>query len=80
MKLTPWFPASVVPVRVGVYEVRDQHIDTSHCFAYWDGDRFGFRVWNSPKNAAHPIVRKLSTSLPMRTEWRGVRRTRSGTK
>jgi|APGre2960657373_1045057.scaffolds.fasta_scaffold136004_1 hypothetical protein len=33
MKLTPWFPANVKPVRVGVYEVRMK----APWYRYWDG-------------------------------------------
>jgi hypothetical protein len=33
MKLTPWFPADVKPVRVGVYEVRMK----APWYRYWDG-------------------------------------------
>jgi len=39
MKLTKWFPASVKPVRAGVYEV-----DTPEClgnrYSYWNGSCF----------------------------------------
>ena len=33
MKLTPWFPANVKPVRAGVYEVRMK----APWYRYWDG-------------------------------------------
>jgi len=36
-KLTPWFPANVKPVRVGVYRV--QYYNYSG-FAYWDGKQW----------------------------------------
>jgi hypothetical protein len=33
MKLTPWFPPDVKPVRAGVYEVRMK----APWYRYWDG-------------------------------------------
>jgi hypothetical protein len=35
MKLTPWFPANVKPVRAGVYEVKGDPKYKWH--RYWDG-------------------------------------------
>lgn len=41
MKLTPWFPAKVKPVRKGVYQ-RDYGVDGLGIeFCYWDGNRWG---------------------------------------
>ncbi len=34
-KLTPWFPASVKPVHVGVYEITERLLGTGYC--YWNG-------------------------------------------
>lgn len=68
MKLTPWFPASVKPARVGVYEKRTSGHHATQ-WAGWDG-----RVWNvlclTPEEAAaemdgHP------TCFPD-DEWRGL--------
>lgn len=40
-KLTPWFVNGEKPVRKGVYKVRTCGGDG---FAYWDGQRWGWRV------------------------------------
>lgn len=37
-KLTPWFPASVYPVRIGVYEVESDN--SSVGYSLWDGSYF----------------------------------------
>jgi len=40
--LTDWFPASVKPVRVGVYEVKGNVCDEDHpAYAHWDGEHWG---------------------------------------
>lgn len=51
-KLTPWFPADVMPVRPGVYETEfDDCADsfTWHGYSRWDG----FRWWNQFNTVAH---------------------------
>jgi hypothetical protein len=35
MKLTPWFPASVKPVRAGVYQSKEPFLTW---YRYWDGE------------------------------------------
>lgn len=40
-KLTPWYPARIKPVRVGVYNVSCRASEqTGQWFAYWNGERF----------------------------------------
>lgn len=44
MKLTPWFPKSIKPVRVGVYQIRDPWTQQSigkTTFRHWNGRRWG---------------------------------------
>jgi hypothetical protein len=52
MKLTPWFPADVKPVRPGVYKVKTR--SGRPWYRRWDG-----KVWfvgsNTPKDAASKI-------------------------
>jgi hypothetical protein len=68
---TPWFPATMWPLRHGVYE-RD-HGDLRlyrYRFSHWDGERWG--GWaESPqaaeRNRRYPSMRQ---DLP----WRGLRR------
>lgn len=54
MKLTPWFPGAVKPVRVGVYEREYPLIPsdegTVHLYCYWSGNKWS--TWAlSPKDA-----------------------------
>jgi hypothetical protein len=36
-KLTPWFPADVKPVRVGVYQTKVDALPGERFYNYWDG-------------------------------------------
>ena len=73
MKLTPWFPGHIKPVRKGVYRVvfwSEEY--TSHC--YWDGE-----FWrNSYCNADHKeaiymaFVFKQNKNPKQQMPWRGV--------
>ena len=38
MKKTPWYPISIKPVRVGVYEV--ENANPNNKFSYWNGKCF----------------------------------------
>jgi hypothetical protein len=74
-KLTPWFPANVNPAREGVYEVEPLSMQL-RAFAYWNGERFGYRCWNYP-DMPNPVadayeMRECSTCLPAMTKWRGL--------
>lgn len=70
MNLTGWYPKDVAPVRRGVYEVRDEAIGCTTNYAYWDGKKFGFRVFANQRKAFE--CRSLPTCLPPRAEWRGI--------
>lgn len=64
-KLTPWFPASVNPVRVGVYE-RD--IAPLGPYSYWNGLFWGgWAAW--PDIAVNNYDKE---SLIQNTRWRGL--------
>jgi hypothetical protein len=69
-KLTPWFPAHVVPVRIGVYEVDDEDGIDGPWYAYWDGRKFGFRCWKGPQEAFN--YRYDKTYLSEFSKWRGL--------
>lgn len=44
MKLTPWFPANIKPVRVGPYEVQvNSTYAKGRSFQYWNGSEWRFR-------------------------------------
>ena len=66
MKLTPWFPGSVKPARVGVYERECPNGWRS--YNYWTG-----KTWSSPS----PIPKgaeifKSYRSAYQNVRWRGV--------
>jgi len=65
MKLTPWFPGTVKPVRVGVYQ-RDygKHGGTVYC--YFDG--IMWHVTSAELRFTSKAARSLSQYMP----WRGV--------
>ena len=66
MKLTPWFPGTVKPVRVGVYE-RDYDTPLPH-YCYWNG-KWWCRLSFDPDDAMNQKgVKSVYETLP----WRGV--------
>ena len=64
MKLTPWFPGTVKPVRVGVYE-RLYNTQTFYCL--WDGEYW--HVWATTQVAAEKV---FGFSAYQNFPWRGV--------
>lgn len=46
MKLTKWFPASIKPVHVGVYEIKPRLSSMPQLFKHWDGKKWGFTGLN----------------------------------
>lgn len=64
MKKTPWFPGTVKPVHVGVYQ-RDYASRVAYC--KWDGV---FWYWAAPrrKEAQRECGKSISQTLP----WRGL--------
>ena len=66
MKLTPWFPANVKPVRAGVYEVKED--DPPAWYRRWDGE-----CWYvgdaTPERAAQETIVLASW---LRAPWRGL--------
>lgn len=68
MKLTPWFPADVLPVREGVYEV-DCPADGVPWFRLFDGVD-----WLAGDNTARKAMRRgRRWPFPaMKSPWRGL--------
>jgi len=64
MKLTPWFPADVMPVRPGVYEVNAR---PGPWYRRWDG-RHWFAGDHTPENAASSKCALFMNTNP----WRGL--------
>jgi hypothetical protein len=67
MKLTPWFPGTVKPVRVGVYEREYRTGDVGYC--YWNGQIWSWKTTTTPTDA----LRLQDTRSPYQNiPWRGV--------
>lgn len=66
MKLTPWYPGDVKPVRKGVYQTKVVDLGTGYQF--WNGKRWS--VWDETENWAL-YLKKLS-SCYQEPKWRGV--------
>lgn len=74
MKLTEWFPVSIKPVRVGVYDV-DVPMKINK-FSYWDGERWGLCGADeaealSGKAGAYKWHIHSSMTVPS-AKWRGI--------
>lgn len=65
-KLTPWFPGSVKPFHVGVYETRREQNDCSF-FSKWDG-----KQWLIDCRMPEQAKSKRGRSAFQDREWRGV--------
>ena len=69
MKLTPWFPADVKPVHVGVYEIYENKRSERRTFKHWNGRFWGFasRTIMDAQNAD-----ALGPSIIQKCKWRGL--------
>ena len=66
MKLTPWFPGTVKPVRAGVYERQYFREQLETRYSYWNGEEW--LVWGRTPNMAKEESRISGLqNLP----WRG---------
>jgi hypothetical protein len=69
-KTTPWFPASVTPVRVGLYQVQHELWDENPTpYSYWDGKTFN-SIYCNPHLAYRE--RGFDGAGPDVTAWRGL--------
>lgn len=66
--LTPWFPAEVKPVHVGVYPVKFSLCGEG--FSHWNGKKWGFAM-NTPAQAKKSPGNRAYAE--QRKEWRGLR-------
>lgn len=64
--LSPWFPASIKPVRSGVYEVSSDI--PGEWYSWWDGRRFN-SAWSSVERAE---MHKCFGSHDRVVRWRGL--------
>lgn len=66
-KLTPWYPAGVNPVHIGIYETRMQIVP--EWYRYWDGERW-YVGSETPDEACNQF--RLNEIAWHRKEWRGL--------
>jgi len=62
MKLTPWFPKTVKPIRPGVYQV-----DYAGNYSYWTGDSWCLSICDR-----HSAFRIRQPSRIQDRTWRGL--------
>lgn len=65
--VTPWFPGSIKPVHVGVYECKDR-FDALLTYQHWDGKRWGLFA-PTPEKA---VRYSSSASVRQTPNWRGL--------
>jgi len=66
-RLTPWFPASTKPARIGVYEV---DVGRHLWWRFWDG-----KNWRNGATTAEKAARSESILLSYwKAPWRGLAR------
>ncbi len=75
MKKTPWFPADIKPVHVGVYETKHEVRPGApeSCFRYWDGKWWSLGA--RPPAMAHWLrgaFTELVSEFNVVDEWRGL--------
>jgi hypothetical protein len=68
MKLTPWFPGTVKPVRVGVYERQYSLMWSTRLYCYWNGIRWSPVATSIQEAEELKPFASASQDLP----WRGV--------
>lgn len=68
-ELAPWFPASVKPVRKGVYNIHDRLDADDRWFSYWDGKRFN---WLSLSQDGAFQMRAHRGAGSNTVQWRGL--------
>ncbi|CAJ0698065.1 hypothetical protein [Ralstonia mannitolilytica] len=72
-QLTPWFPAEVKPVHVGVYEVEPMQLDSGFrwpIFSYWNGKLWGTACLSREDAEKWGLVFKTADQ---NRQWRGLR-------
>lgn len=66
MEMTPWFPASTKPIRVGEYEVHNEGL---RC--WWDGKAWSLWYFPDSTDAAKTFL-KNKVSFSQNYTWRGL--------
>ena len=68
MKLTPWYPNTINPVRKGLYEVRIPK--GVHLWSFWTGERWNYAEISVQRAVTINKRSMLMYNMPM--QWRGV--------
>ena len=66
-KLTPWFPASAEPARVGVYEKQFE----CKGYQFWDGKRWHYGS-DTPERTRKEWLASKDGAIPNARRWRGL--------
>jgi hypothetical protein len=69
MKLTPWYPGHIKPVRKRVYMQYDG-LGEEIGYQYWNGNRWG--VWETTVDAAYNHRNIIAAEMFQNDKWRGV--------
>ena len=67
MKLTPWYPGHVKPVRVGVYERKYRNINDNSVYSRWNGEK-----WFCGSFHVHFAEEDMEPSSYQSLPWRGI--------
>lgn len=73
VKLTPWFPTEIPPVRSGVYErsiIEDDGLRIEGKFQYWNGNCWC--SYGSDPDLAFRIDNRTRRSEYQHGQWRGI--------
>lgn len=68
---TPFYPAHVLPCRIGVYEVMPQFGSPIPWYAYWDGEKFCFRSRSAKEAKKNKDVPTYAGRYAI---WRGLKK------
>jgi len=69
VKLTPWFPAHIKPVRPGVYDTRFRDGPKLVCgYSFWTGTQWSVQWWRVETATA----RRSTDGAIQDKEWRGL--------
>ena len=70
--VTQWFPSTVKPVHVGVYQIYARSIGHELLYRYWDGNNWYFGN-TSPRKAATKEGVRLVVTDSFLLPWRGLK-------
>lgn len=72
MKLTDFFPATVLPRRTGVYEVKPEQSQSGRLFSEWNATHSQWGATASTPEQAAKIDHSMIANENQQLAWRGV--------